>query len=119
MSRWTKAASKCVLAGLLALAPVAAHAVDCSGTITAGAKTVYTASNAQGVMIANNSSNLMCISFTGTAALGGVNCAQGSFPLNPGASTSLGGTLFMQQFAPTSMSIVSVGSADIYSCWRW
>lgn len=108
-------------AALVALLMLAtpALAVDCSGTITAGAKTVFSTSNTQGFFIVNNSANLMCMSFSGTAAAGGTNCAQGSIPLQPGGATTAGGSYFQDQRGPTAVSITSAGGSDIYTCWRW
>lgn len=115
---------KRVLAALLVLLGLSQQAfalANCSGTTTASAKYAYSTSSVQGVVIMNNSANLMCISFDGVAATGGTNCASGSFPLAPGAATTAGGSFMSPPgFNPSAISIVSsAGAGDTYSCYRW
>lgn len=107
--------------GMIVATPAMAAMQDCSGTTAASVKNVYSASNTRGFVIVNNSANLMCISFDGNAAAGGVNCAQGSYPLNPGTASAIGGSFMSPEgFSPTRVTIVSAaGAGDIYSCQRW
>ena len=103
---------------LLAASPARAE-TDCSGTVGTSAQTVWSAGQTKWFVIMNNSANLMCISFTGTAAVGGLNCAAGSFPLGPGTATTAGGSFStLQMQAPNSLSIVAGGASSIYSCVR-
>src|ERR1017187_8951350 len=91
MRKWLSAA----LAAVFFLLAGPALATDCSGTITAGntAQTVFTSSNVRGLMLMNNSANLMCVSFTGNAAtIAGTNCGAGSYSLQPGSGTVAGGS---------------------------
>ena len=77
---------KWFLAALVALIPGLALATDCSGTITSGgtAQTIFTSSNVRKLMVMNNSANLMCVSFSGSAAtIAGTNCGAGSYTLQP------------------------------------
>ncbi len=107
------------LAAVLFLAPVAASAADCSGTTGAGATTIINGTNVRALEIMNNSTSLMCIAFNGAAAAtGGVNCAQGSFPLQPGSATTAGGSYSKPEMQNVSfLSIVSAGGAGgIFSC---
>jgi hypothetical protein len=111
-----------VLASLLLMAgPALAARNNCSGTTAASAKYAFQTSGTNGVVIVNNSANLMCISFDGPAATGGTNCASGSFPLNPGTATAIGGSYASPlNQGPAAISIISAGGAgDIYSCERW
>lgn len=106
----------------LLLSPVAARAADCSGTITSGgtAQTVFTSGNIRGLIVMNNSANLMCISWNGNAAsIAGTNCAAGSWPLQPGASTSAGGSFANPaNIVISTLSIISSTTGDRFSCER-
>lgn len=95
---------------------------DCSGAAsTSAAAMIQNSGSLRGFLVMNNSAALMCISFTGTAALGGTNCAQGSFPLGPGTATAAGGSFTTPAtFGPnTTISIVAASGASNYSCIRW
>ena len=112
-----------LLAGLLWLgAAGAAFAADCSGTITTGntAQTIFTSGNVRGVMLMNNSANLMCVSFNGTAAtIAGTNCGSGSWVLQPGSSTTSGGSFTNpDNIKVSTVSIISSGTGDRFSCER-
>lgn len=101
----------------------AACATDCSGTITAGGTAQAVANisgNVSGLLIMNNSANLMCISWTGNAAaIAGTNCAAGSWPLQPGSATQAGGSFNNPlNIKISTLSIISSGTADRYSCER-
>ena len=100
----------------------AALAADCSGTITTGgtAQTIFTSGNVRGVMLMNNSANLMCVSFNGTAAtIAGTNCGSGSWSLQPGSSTLAGGSFTNPDNIKISVaSIISSTTGDRYSCER-
>lgn len=111
------------LAGLFWLgAAGAALAADCSGTITAGgtAQTIFTSSNVRGVMLMNNSANLMCIAINGAAAtIAGTNCGSGSWSLQPGSSTLAGGSFTNpDNIKISTVSIISASTSDRFSCER-
>jgi hypothetical protein len=94
---------------------------DCSGTVAVGG----TAVNAFGVssgrrafQIANiDTSEVMWISFTGTAVAGAV----GSFPLAPATVTTFAG--LSSYYSPfgfnTALSVVAATSGHKFSCTRW
>ena len=112
-----------IVAGLMAaiLWCSAAFATDCSGTITTGgtAQTVFTSSNVRVVTIMNNSANLMCIAFNGSAAtIAGTNCGSGSWVLQPGSATAAGGSFFSDTLKVSTLSIISAGTGDRFSCER-
>lgn len=98
-----------------------AMALDCSGTITTGgtAQTVFT-SLVRGLLVVNNSANLMCMSWKGTpAATGPTNCAAGSYPLQPGSSTTMGGSFSRPpDIGINTLSIISSTTGDVFSCER-
>lgn len=101
----------------------AAFAANCSGTITTGGTAQFITSiggNVRGVLLMNNSANLMCVSFTGNAAtISGTNCGSGSWALQPGSSTVAGGSFSNPDNIRISVvSIISSGTGDPYSCER-
>ena len=100
-----------------------AFALDCSGTITSGgtAQTIFSSNTTRRVMLMNNSANLMCVSFTGgsPASIAGTNCAAGSYMLQPGSTTLAGGSYTNPpDIAVNTVSIISSGTGDRYSCER-
>ena len=115
MRKWLSA----IVAIALLLVPASAWATDCSGTITTGgtAQTVF-ATPIRGLVIMNNSANLMCISFNGSAAaLGGTNCATSSYVLQPGSATAAGGSFSKPEFMSIAfLSIISASTGDRFSC---
>lgn len=100
----------------------AALGADCSGTITTGgtAQTVFTSGNVRGVMLMNNSANLMCVSFNGAAAtIAGTNCGAGSYVLQPGSGTAAGGSFTNpDNIKISTVSIISASTGDRFSCER-
>ena len=101
----------------------AAFATNCSGTITSGGTAQFIpniGSNTRGLLLMNNSANLMCVSFTGNAAtISGTNCGAGSWPLQPGSGTTQGGSFSNPANITISVvSIISSGTGDPYSCER-
>lgn len=112
-----------LLAIFFMLACGAAHAADCSGTIATGgtAQTIFSTSNVRKGVVINNSANLMCIAWNGAAAsIAGTNCASGSYPLQPGSASTAGGSFYWDGNGITisTMSIVSSGTGDRFSCER-
>lgn len=100
-----------------------ALALDCSGTIATGgtAQTIYTSGNVRGLMLMNNSANLMCVSFTGgsPATIAGTNCGAGSYTLQPGSATAAGGSFTNPvNINVATASIISAGAGDRFSCER-
>ena len=95
--------------------------IDCSATVVVGG----TAVNAFGVssgrrafQIANiDTTEVMWISFTGTAVAGGV----GSFPLAPATATTFAGlSSYYSTFGfNTALSVVAATSGHKFSCTRW
>jgi hypothetical protein len=120
MRKWISAAlAAIVLFGAIG----AARASDCSGTITAGntAQTVFTSGNVRKLMLMNNSANLMCMSINGSAAtIAGTNCGSGSYTLQPGSATTAGGSFYADGNGPaiSTLSVISSGTGDRYSCER-
>lgn len=120
MRKWISAA----LATALWLGTAgAALATDCSGTITTGGTAQSITSiggNVGGVMLMNNSANLMCVSFNGAAAtIAGTNCGAGSWTLQPGSSTLAGGSFTNPaNIKISTASIISSGTGDRFSCER-
>jgi len=107
------------VAALLLFSSPALADTDCSGTASGTAQAVWSSGQTKWFVIMNNSANLMCISFTGTAAISGLNCASGSFPLNPGSATSAGGSFAsLPQQTPQVLSIVASAGSSTYSCVR-
>src|SRR5882672_880292 len=100
----------------------AALAADCSGTITTGgtAQTIFTSGNVRGLMLMNNSANLMCVSFNGAAAtIAGTNCGSGSWTLGPGTATAAGQSFSTPvNITISTASIISSGTGDRFSCER-
>jgi hypothetical protein len=101
----------------------AAFATDCSGTITTGgtAQTIFTSGNVRKFMVMNNSANLMCIAFNGSAAtISGTNCGAGSYVLQPGSATAAGGSFYADGngVAISTASIISSTTGDRFSCER-
>jgi len=101
----------------------AAFATDCSGTIISGGSAQAVANisgNVSGLLVMNNSANLMCIAWTGNAAaIAGTNCAAGSWPLAPGTSTTAGGSFNNPlNIKISTLSIISSGTGDRFSCER-
>lgn len=94
---------------------------DCSNTITLGG----TAQNAiaanqflNGFVIANlDTSEVMWISFTGTAVAGAI----GSYPLAPATVTTFAGlsSYFSSVGFNRAVSVVAATTAHKYSCTRW
>lgn len=114
---------KLILAALLWVGALgAALAADCSGTITTGgtAQTIFTSGNVRGLLLMNNSANLMCISFNGSAAtIAGTNCGAGSWVLQPGSATASGGSFSSPPDVKIStLSIISAATGDRFSCER-
>ena len=112
-----------LLVVVLLLVATAAHATDCSGTIITGgtAQTVFTSSNVRRLVVMNKSANLMCISWNGSAAsIAGTNCAAGSWPLQPGSSTTAGGSFYTDGsgISISVLSIISSATGDRFSCER-
>lgn len=119
MRKWVSAA----LAAVFFLLAGPALAADCSGTITLGgtAQTIFTSGNVKKLMVMNNSANLMCISFNGSAAtIAGTNCGSGSYVLQPGSATAAGGSFYSDGNGPaiSTASIISSGIGDRFSCER-
>lgn len=118
MQKWVSAA----LAAAFFLLAGPALATDCSGTITAGgtAQTIFTSSNVRGLMLMNNSANLMCVAFSGSAAtIAGTNCGAGSYTLQPGSATATGGSFTNPGNIKISVaSIISSTTGDRFSCER-
>ena len=96
---------------------------DCSGSIATGG-TAQNAFSAQGTLrgfiITNiDTSEVMWISFTGTAAAG----TAGSFPLPPATATTFAGVASFT--SPTSfrtngaVSVVAATTGHKFSCVRW
>lgn len=100
----------------------AALGADCSGTITTGgtAQTVFTSGNVRGLMLMNNSANLMCVAFNGSAAaIAGTNCASGSWVLQPGSATAAGGSFVNPaNVVISAVSVISSTTGDRFSCER-
>jgi hypothetical protein len=101
----------------------AALAADCSGTITTGgtAQTIFTSGNVRAVTIMNNSANLMCLSWNGSAAtIAGTNCGSGSWTLQPGSATAAGGSFYSDAngIRISTLSIISASTGDRFSCER-
>lgn len=113
-----------VLAAFLSFTP--AIAADCSRTMTTGGTaqqlqvtgTSTPIGSVRNLLLMNNSANLMCVAFNGaTAAIAGTNCEAGSFTLQPGSNTASGGSFSKPEFMTiSSVSIVSSGTGDRYSC---
>ena len=100
-----------------------AFATNCSGTITTGGTAQFITSigsNTRGLLLMNNSANLMCMSITGNAAtISGTNCGAGSWPLQPGSSTTQGGSFSNPaNITISALSIISSGTGDPFSCER-
>lgn len=119
MRKWLSAA----LAAVLWLgAAGAAMAADCSGTITTGgtAQTIWSSGNVRGVVLMNNSANLMCIAWNGTpATIAGINCGSGSYTLQPGSATVAGGSFTNpDNIKISTLSIISSTTGDRFSCER-
>lgn len=100
----------------------AALAADCSGTITTGgtAQTIFTSGNVRGLLLMNNSANLMCVAFNGAAAtVAGTNCGAGSYVLQPGSATTAGGSFSNPvNIVISTASIISASTGDRFSCER-
>lgn len=115
MRKWVSAA----LAAVFFLLAGPALASDCSGTITTGgtAQVVFT-TPVKGLLVMNNSANLMCISFNGTLpTLTGTNCGSGYWVLQPGSATAAGGSFSKPEFMNLSyFAIISASTGDRYSC---
>ncbi len=115
-----KLLSAALAVALLAAGP--AMAADCSGTITTGgtAQTIFTSGNVRGLLLMNNSANLMCVSFNGAAAtIAGTNCGSGSWTLQPGSGTAAGGSFSNPDLIKVStVSIISSTTGDRFSCER-
>lgn len=114
---------KLILAALLWVGALgAALAADCSGTITTGgtAQTIFTSGNVRGLLLMNNSANLMCVAFNGSAAtIAGTNCGSGSWALQPGSATTSGGSFSNPpNIAIATASIISSTTGDRFSCER-
>lgn len=112
-----------VLAAVFCFLAGPAWAVDCSGTITTGgtAQTISQINaNTRGVVIMNNSANLMCIAWNGSAAtIAGTNCGSGSWALQPGSATVAGGSFAQpENIKISTMSIISSTTGDRFSCER-
>lgn len=111
-----------LLVVLLMLFCGAARASDCSGTITSGgtAQNIFTSGNVRGLLLMNNSANLMCVAFNGTAAtIAGTNCGSGSWVLQPGAATTAGGSFSNPvNIVISTVSIISSTTGDRFSCER-
>lgn len=93
---------------------------DCSGSITAGgtAQNAFAAgATKRGFTIANLSTDLMWISFNGTAAAN----TSGSYALNPGSSTTAGGSFITPVGfgMNTALSVVAATTGDKFSCTTW
>ena len=95
---------------------------DCSGTIVAGgvAQTVFKSGNVRGLLLMNNSADLMCISINGApAAMSGANCAVGSWALQPSSAATAGGSFSSPvNVAISSLSIIAATTGDQFSCER-
>jgi hypothetical protein len=119
MRKWVLLA----LIGALLFISDAARAADCSGTITSGgtAQTIFTSGNVRKLMLMNNSANLMCVAFNGSAAtIAGTNCGSGSYVLQPGSATAAGGSFYTDGNGPaiSTASIISSTTGDRFSCER-
>jgi len=101
----------------------AAMATDCSGTITSGGTAQAITGingNVRGLMLMNNSANLMCVSFNGSAAtIAGTNCGAGSWTLGPGTATVAGQSFSTPvNITISTASIISSTTGDRFSCER-
>lgn len=94
---------------------------DCSGTIAVGgtAQNAFVQTNTlHGFTIKNeNTSEQLCISFTGTAACG----AAGTYSLQPGSATVNGGSFTTPPGLGTNhaLSVVAATGAHVFSCTFW
>lgn len=116
---------KKLLAALVAIALSSAPALatDCSGTITTGgtAQSISAINaNTRIFLIMNNSANVMCFSWNGSAAtLAGTNCGAGSYGLSAGSSTAGGGSFTLPPgLHVNSLSVISATTGDRFSCER-
>jgi hypothetical protein len=95
--------------------------VDCSGTITSGgtAQSAFTAATGRaGFQIANlDTTEVMWISFTGTAVAGAV----GSYPLAPATATTFAGlsSYYSSIGYSTALSVIAATTGHKFSCSRW
>lgn len=110
------------VSGSLAVTPaVNTTPTDCSGTITAGgtAQNAITASaTLHGFQIMNlSTTDFLWINFNGTATAS----TAGSYSLQPGTSTTSGGSYSTPtNFAPnTNISIVAATTGDKFSCTKF
>jgi len=120
---------RCLISGLAAfLLVLAAPAfainltpVDCSGTITSGgtAQNAFVAGTGRaGFQIANlDTTEVMWINFTGTAAASGL----GSFPLAPATVTTFAqlSSYYSAIGFSTALSVVAATTSHKFSCTRW
>jgi hypothetical protein len=95
---------------------------DCSGTIAAGgtAQNAITASNngRNGFVISNiDATEVMWISFTGTAAAAGL----GSYPLAPATATTFAqlSSFYSGVGYNTALSVVAATTGHKFTCTRW
>jgi hypothetical protein len=93
---------------------------DCSGSLSTGgtAQNAFAAQTTlHGFQIMNLSTDLMWVSFTTTAAA----ATAGSYPLNPGTSTSAGGSYSTPYGLGTNhaLSVVAATTGDKFSCTWW
>ena len=95
--------------------------VDCSGTITTGgtAQNAFgTATGRAAFQIANlDTTEVMWISFTGTAVAGAV----GSYPLAPATATTFAGlsSYYSNYGFNTALSVIAATTGHKFSCTRW
>lgn len=97
--------------------------IDCSGTIASGGaaqNAIEANRNVKGFIIANiDTSEVMWISFTGTAVAGAV----GSYPLAPATATtfanlsSFTSPLGFGMFS--NLSVIAATTSHKFSCTRW
>lgn len=95
--------------------------IDCSGAIATNnvAKNAFNnQGNLRGFTIKNeNTSEQLCISFTGTAACG----SAGTYSLQPGSATVNGGSFTTPPGLGTNhaLSVVAATAGHVYSCTFW
>jgi len=120
---------RCLISGLAAFLLILASPafavnltpVDCSGTITTGgtAQNAFgTSTGRAGFQIANiDTTEVMWISFTGTAAAAGL----GSFPLAPATATTFAqlSSYYSAIGFSTALSVVAATTGHKFTCTRW
>lgn len=119
MRKWVSAA----LVAVFVLLAGPALATDCSGTITTGgtAQAITAVNgNTRGLFVMNNSAEVMCIAWSGSAAtVAGTNCGAGSYALSAGSATAAGGSMTLPtNIRINSLSIIAATTGSRFSCER-